>query len=206
MAAGRADEIGSRPFPLRASSPLSPDVQQLVVAGLDGDEGALRQLVERFRGRVYGLCYRMLGHRQEAEDATQDSLFRAVRGLSGWDRAREFTPWLLTIAANRCRTRLAARTKQRASTAMVEDLVDTRPDRLAARQTAEEVRAALDVLRDDYRQAFVLFHVEGKSYAEIAEVCGVPLGTIKTWVHRARREMAERLRERGVVAGYRDAV
>lgn len=185
---------------------MSNEVQQLVAAGLHGDEGAIRLLVERFRGRVYGLCYRMLGHREEAEDATQDSLFRAVRGLGGWDRARDFTPWLLTIAANRCRTRLALRTKLRASTGAVDDLVDTRPDRLAARQTAEEVRAALNVLREDHRRAFVLFHVEGKSYAEIAEVCGVPLGTIKTWVHRARREMAERLRERGVVEGYRHAV
>lgn len=185
---------------------MSSDVQQLVVAGLDGDEGALRQLIERFRGRVFGLCYRMLGHREEAEDATQDSLFRAVRGLSGWDHAREFAPWLLTIAANRCRTRLAARTKQQSASAEVEELVDPRPDRLAARQTAEEVSAALEVLRDEYRQAFVLFHVEGKSYAEIAVVCGVPLGTVKTWVHRARREMADRLRERGVVSGYRHAL
>lgn len=185
---------------------MSLEVQQLVIAGLDGDEGALRQLIERFRGRVFGLCYRMLGHREEAEDATQESLFRAVRGLSGWDRAREFAPWLLTIAANRCRTRLAARTKQRAASAEVEELIDKRPDGLHARQTAEEVLAALDVLRDEYRQAFVLFHVEGKSYAEIATTAGVPLGTVKTWVHRARREMADRLRERGVVAGDRRAV
>ena len=185
---------------------LTSEVQQWVAAGLHGDDGAIRLLIDRFRGRVYGLCYRMLGHREEAEDATQESLLRAVRGLNGWDRAREFAPWLLTIAATRCRTRLATRAKQRATSTDVEALVDLRPDHLAARQTAEEVRAALDLLRDDHRRAFELFHVEGKSYAEIAAVCGVPLGTIKTWVHRARREMAERLRERGVVEGDRHAL
>jgi len=185
---------------------LSSDVRSLVTASLAGDDGALQSLVERFRARVYGLCFRMLGHRQDAEDATQESLVRAVRGLSHWDETREFTPWLLTIAANRCRTRLAAKSKRRAPTSDVEHLVDTRPDLLRARQTAEEVSAVLDLLRDDHRRAFVSFHVEGQSYAEIAEACNVPLGTIKTWVHRARREMAMKLRERGFAEGTDDAV
>jgi RNA polymerase sigma-70 factor (ECF subfamily) len=178
---------------------LSHDVRRLVTASLAGDDVALCSLVEQFRSRVYGLCYRMLGHRQDAEDATQESLVRAVRGLHGWDETREFAPWLLTIAANRCRTRLAARAKRRSSTIDVAGLVDPRSDRLSARHTAEEVSVALDELRDDHRRAFVLFHVEGRSYVEIAEACRVPVGTIKTWVHRARREMAARLCERGVV-------
>ena len=180
---------------------MSQEVRRLVTASLAGDDLALRSLVERFRARVFGLCYRMLGHRQDAEDAAQESLVRAVRGLRGWDDSREFAPWLLTIAANRCRTRLAARAKRRATGLDVDGLVDPKSDRLTARQTAEEVSAALDVLRDDHRRAFMSFHVDGRSYAEIADVLGVPVGTIKTWVHRARREMAARLRERGVVEG-----
>jgi RNA polymerase sigma-70 factor (ECF subfamily) len=184
---------------------LSHDVRRLVTASLAGDDLALRSLVERFRARVFGLCYRMLGHRQDAEDATQESLARAVRGLHGWDESREFAPWLLTIAANRCRTRLAARAKRRFAAIDAATVVDPRSDRLSGRHVAEEVSAALDVLRDDHRRAFVSFHVEGQSYAEIAAACRVPVGTIKTWVHRARREMAARLRERGVVEG-RDIV
>jgi RNA polymerase sigma-70 factor (ECF subfamily) len=185
---------------------LSDDVATLVAAGLNGDDGAIRLLVERFRSRVFGLCYRMLGRREDAEDATQESLLRAVRGLRRWDPRREFAPWLLTIAANRCRTQLAGRAKHRPAAVAVDDLVDARPEQAAARQTAEEVQTALDLLRDDYRRAFVAFHVEGKSYLQIAAECNVPLGTIKTWVHRARRELAETLRRRESEAEYRDAV
>jgi RNA polymerase sigma-70 factor (ECF subfamily) len=168
---------------------------------LHGDQGAIRLLVDRFRGRVYGLCYRMLGHRQDAEDVTQESLVRAVRGLHRWDAAREFVPWLLAIAANRCRTHLATNAKRRGASHQVETLVDARVDRLEARQTAEEIETALRLLRPDHRRAFLLFHVEGRSYIEIAAECRVPLGTVKTWVHRARRELAERLRERDLVEG-----
>jgi RNA polymerase sigma-70 factor (ECF subfamily) len=178
----------------------------LVAASLDGDENAVRSLVERFRARVYGLCFRMLGHRQDAEDAAQESLVRAVRGLRHWDATREFAPWLLTIAANRCRTRLSARAKRRSAPLDAAGLIDPKADRSTARQTVEEVAAALDVLREEHRRAFVAFHIEGRDYAEIAAACGVPVGTIKTWVHRARREMAARLRERGVVEGHDDAV
>lgn len=185
---------------------MSDDVRALVTCSLDGDEGAIRQLVDRFRGRVYGLCYRMLGHRQDAEDAAQESLARALRSLAQWDAAREFAPWVLAIAANRCRTLLALRARRRTTTVEVEALADVRPCPAAARETAEEVRAALDELRGDHRRAFVLFHVEGRSYAEIATACEVPLGTIKTWVHRARRELARRLQERGVQGDRNDVL
>ncbi len=110
-----------------------------------------------------------------------------------------------TIAANRCRTQLASRAKRRRADVDVETLIDRSPDRLGARQTVEELQTALGMLRKNYRRAFVLFHVEGRSYIEIAAECRVPLGTVKTWVHRARRELAERLRERGVIEGVDDA-
>ena len=61
-------------------------------------------LVDRFQGQVFGLCYRMLGHRQDAEDVTQESFSRALRSLKSWDNQRAFRPWLMAIAGNRCRT------------------------------------------------------------------------------------------------------
>ena len=61
-------------------------------------------LVNRFRGQVFGLCYRMLGQRQDAEDAAQETFVRVLKNLHRWDPARPFEPWLLTIAGNRCRT------------------------------------------------------------------------------------------------------
>jgi RNA polymerase sigma-70 factor (ECF subfamily) len=88
----------------------------------------------------------------------------------------------------------------------VERLPDRVPDRQQARNLVEEVELALERLRDEYRQAFVLFHEHQLSYAEIAEALSCPVGTVKTWVHRARRELADHLRRRGVVEELPDAL
>jgi RNA polymerase sigma-70 factor (ECF subfamily) len=163
-------------------------------------------LVERFRGQVYGLCYRMLNHRQDAEDAAQETFVRVLKNLHRWDTGRDFEPWLLAIAGNRCRTALATRKRRPLGDAMVDQVADDEPDRLAAQHLAEEVQLALMGVRDEYRQAFVLFHEQELSYAAIAEAMSVPLGTIKTWVHRARRELIEELRRRGVLPESRHEV
>ena len=89
---------------------------------------------------------------------------------------------------------------------MVEQLPDDAPDERAAQHLGEEVQLALAIVRDEYRQAFVLFHEHELSYAEIAESMSVPLGTVKTWVHRARKELIEELRRRGVVPEPRHEV
>ena len=77
------------------------------------------------------------------------------------------------------------------------------PDLSAARDLAEEVQLALARVREEYRRAFLLFHEQELSYADIGKVLSVPLGTVKTWVHRARRELIGHLAERGVVRDYR---
>ena len=156
-------------------------------------------LVERFRGQVFGLCYRMLGQRQDAEDAAQETFVRVLKNLHRWDQARDFEPWLFAIAGNRCRTALSARKRRPMSEAVLDIIPDKEPDHRPAQQLAEEVQLALATLRDEYRQAFVLFHEQELSYADIAAAMEVPLGTIKTWVHRARRELIEYLRKRGAI-------
>lgn len=166
----------------------------------------MAELIDRFRGQVFGLCYRMLGHRQDAEDVAQESFVRALRSLHRWDPGRDFAPWMLAIAGNRCRSFLAARRRRPTPTGDVELLPDDVPDAQRHRQLAEEVQRALAALRVEYRQAFVLFHEQQRSYAEIAETLDCPVGTAKTWVHRARRELAEHLRRRGVVQELRNAV
>jgi len=123
---------------------------------------------------------------------------RALRSLSHWDQEREFLPWLLAIAGNRCRTCLSQRMRRPASTPLVEQLPDRRPHSEPARQLAEELRRALAKVRTEYRQAFLLFHEQELSYAEIAAALDCPLGTVKTWVHRARREVIEIMGKRGV--------
>src|SRR5688500_12791387 len=180
------------------------DLRPLIRRCVRGDQAAMLALVERFRGQVFGLCYRMLGQRQDAEDAAQETFVRVLKNLHRWDPTRDFEPWLLAIAGNRCRTALSTRKRRPVgSDAMIEQVPDDAPDLAAARHLAEEVHLALTEVREDYRQAFVLFHEQELSYAEIALAMEVPLGTVKTWVHRARRELIDLLRRRGVVPELR---
>ncbi|MBP86023.1 MAG: RNA polymerase subunit sigma-24 [Planctomycetaceae bacterium] len=156
-------------------------------------------LVDRFRGRVYGLCYRMLSNREDAEDAVQETFVRVLKNLAKWDSNRDFEPWLFAIAGNRCRTALAKRRRRPASYTIVEPLPDARPDEQAAKELTEEVQLGLQRLRPDHRQAFVLFHQHELTYEQIAEAMSRPLGTVKTWIHRARGELIRFLQEREVV-------
>lgn len=176
------------------------ELRPLVRQCLTGDQAAMLVLVERFRGQVFGLCYRMLGQRQDAEDAAQETFVRVLKNLHRWDEARDFQPWLLAIAGNRCRTALSSRKRRPVGgDALMDQVADDAPDVASAQHLAEEVHLALAGVRDEYRQAFVLFHEHELSYAEIAESMSVPLGTVKTWVHRARRELIDALRRRGAV-------
>jgi RNA polymerase sigma-70 factor (ECF subfamily) len=78
------------------------------------------------------------------------------------------------------------------------EVPDPRPENDSA-ELSREIRAAVDALRVDYRTVFVLFHEQGQAYEEIAAVIGRPVGTVKTWLHRARLELLDRLRSRGLV-------
>jgi RNA polymerase sigma-70 factor (ECF subfamily) len=179
---------------------LSDDLRQVVDRCLTGDQAAMIELVDRYRNMVFGFCYRMMGRRQDAEDAAQETFIRVLKSLAKWDSSREFKPWLMAIAANRCRTMLSAR-KRRPVPADIHDeqFVDDAADWQAAHQLAEEVNLALGEIRDEYRQAFALFHDQQMSYDEIAEALGCPLGTVKTWIYRARQHVTAWLLEREIV-------
>lgn len=160
-------------------------------------------LVDLYRDRVFRFCYRMLGQRQDAEDAAQETFVRVLRSLPTWDRSREFEPWLLAIAGNRCRTMLAAARKRIPTTGLVaeDQLIDRTTDGSSLRSLREEVQLALLRLRPEYREAFILFHENELSYDQIAEAVRRPLGTVKTWIHKARRQLMAQLRQREVVGG-----
>src|SRR6478735_12048155 len=132
------------------------DLRTLVKRCLAGDQSAMLALVERFEGQVFGLCYRMLGQRQDAEDAAQETFVRVLKNLHRWDQGRDFEPWLLAIAGNRCRTALATRKRRPAGEVLPEQVADSRPDQQSAQHLAEEVSLALETVREDYREAFVL--------------------------------------------------
>jgi RNA polymerase sigma factor (sigma-70 family) len=174
------------------------DDQALVEALRRGDPHAPRVMIERFGGLIFGLCFRMLHHRQDAEDVAQESFVRALRGLPGFDGERSLRPWLLGIAANRCRTTLARRGRRPLMVEALADPVDHRPGLADPEDLAGELARALGRLRPEYRSVFALYHEQGLPYDEIARALDRPVGTIKTWLHRARSELAEDLGRRGV--------
>jgi len=176
--------------------PLSSLVNQC----LAGQQFAFSELLRRYQGLVFGLCMKMLQHRQEAEDATQETFVRVVNNLHRWDCKRSFEPWLMTIAGNRCRTRLAVRSRRRPMLSLNEPVADNSHLERDAGHLAEEVELALVGIRSECRTAFEMFYRDNQPYAEIAGQLHVPLGTIKTWVHRARKELIQKLRERGTIS------
>jgi RNA polymerase sigma-70 factor (ECF subfamily) len=179
----------------RAAS--TTDDRALVEAVHGGDPDAPRRLVERYQGIVFGLCYRMMGHRQDAEDVMQETFVRALRGLGRFETERPLRPWLLGIAANRCRTALARRVRRPAPVEAAEDWADPHPGIADGDDLAGELDRALARLRPDYRLVFALFHEQNLAYEEISQTMGRPVGTIKTWLHRARAELADHLTRRG---------
>lgn len=170
----------------------------LVRRCLAGETAAARELVERFQSDVIGLCIRLLNHRHDAEDVAQEVFLRVFRSLKKWDASRPLKPWVLGIAVNRCRTAIGKRAKG----PELADYLHEAPDRRPAddsHEMAGEIRAAVDALRPDYREVFVLFHERGQAYEDIAEAIDRPVGTVKTWLHRARVEVMEQLRTKGLM-------
>ncbi len=178
---------------------LADELRHLVQRCVAGQHAAQLDFVHRFQGPVFGFCLRMLGQREDAEDCTQETFIRVLRNLHRWDPTRRIEPWLFTIAGNRCRTRLSNRRRQLGAHSLDVPVEDNSQEYRDAELLAEEIDLALAEIRSEYARAFTLFHRKEMSYEEIASVMRVPLGTVKTWVHRARRDLVGKLSNRGVV-------
>jgi RNA polymerase sigma-70 factor (ECF subfamily) len=188
---------------LRAASCASEmpmDDAALVEALRAGDPQAPRLLIETYQGVVFGLCYRMMCHQQDAEDVAQEAFVRALRSIAGFDAARPIRPWLMEIAANRCRTALARRARGRMEGLCeeIQRVADPRAGPVDPDDLTGELERALGGLRPEYRLVFILFHEQNLGYDEIARAVTRPIGTVKTWLHRARAQLAAELARRGV--------
>ncbi len=183
--------------------------QSLVELCLQGDEGAAREIVHRFERPVFSLIYRMVRDRELAEDLAQEAFVRTLNNLRRYDPGYKFSSWLFKIAYNLTIDHLrkkdlevvsiqgapdAVTVDRQAATAITLPSTDERPDELLeARTLGSEIETAIEHLRPEYRTAILLRHVEGHSYEEIATIMDVPLGTVKTYIHRARNELKEAL-------------
>jgi len=157
------------------------DEERSIRAFQSGERKAFDELARVYRGRVYGICLRYTGHREDAEDLTQEVLLKAYRGLSSFRREARFSTWLYRIAANTCSNWLASRAR-RPEASLPEDVLDPSPspvERLGRRESDEGVRRAVASLPDRQRLTLVLRVYEELSLREVAEVLGCPVGTVK---------------------------
>jgi RNA polymerase sigma-70 factor (ECF subfamily) len=171
--------------------------QALVVRASKGDVEAFRHLVREHSGLVYRLALRILGP-QDAQDASQEAWIRAWRNIENFRGDSAFSTWLYRITVNTCLSlrRKESRRKEREYSSDELPFLpeptggDADPEvAVLSGQQRKELLAALEHVRAEHRAALVLRHMEGLSYAEIAEVLDVPEGTAKGWVSRGRAAM-----------------
>jgi RNA polymerase sigma-70 factor (ECF subfamily) len=170
---------------------------ELAALALAGDREAFGKLVERYAAQARRVARSILNNEDDADDAAQDAFLAALRHLGRYDPARPFGPWLMRIVANAAsdrRRRRKVRTAEQITPDVRSRLAgpDVQTDRAAFRQ---QVREALETLPERQRRAGVLFDVEGYSHREIAEVLGIPEGTVRSDVFHGRRALREALEE-----------
>ena len=169
----------------------------LVRRVLGGDTAAFTTLVDRHAAACTRFATRMLGNREDAEDATQEAFLRAYRSLARYEERQAFRTWLFQILINRCRT-AAVRRQRRHRTFLVDDNAiagaSVRPA-VDAGDLRAELKRVIDALDPDQREAFLLKHVEQLSYDEMAAATGVGVSALKMRVKRACDRMQWMLRE-----------
>lgn len=173
--------------------PLQTDSDAAIVARvLDGDTRAYATLVGRYRAQYSRYAVRMLGSREDAEEALQDAFVRAFRSLAKCDDPERFGPWFFRILANRCRTAGTRRGRRERTFVNDEIALHNAAEEHPAERSAwrEELTRALARLDSEQREAFLLKHVEDLGYDEMAEITGVGVSALKMRVKRA----CERLR------------
>jgi len=176
---------------------VEPSDAELVRRVRAGDTGAYGALVSRYRDRLGRYAVHMIGDREDAEEALQDSFVRAYRSLARCDDPARFGAWLYGILVNRCRTTGARAARRRRMFVRDAQALDgaAHADRADRLDWTDAVDRALARLAPDYREAFLLKHVEDLEYEEIAELTGAGVSALKMRVKRAREQLQKYLRE-----------
>ena len=185
-----------------------PDADVVALAQ-QGREAAFRELVRRYERPVFSLVYRMVRDRETAEDLAQDTFVKVLNHIDRYRPEFKFSSWLFKIANNVAIDHLRRRQIETISVdgapnASTADAVEATSfevagdqesplDELEARELGSAIERAIAKLRPEYRACIMLRHIEGRSYEEIAATLDLPLGTVKTYIHRARHELREAL-------------
>jgi RNA polymerase sigma-70 factor (ECF subfamily) len=192
--------------------------EDVITLARQGKEEGYRELLRRYQRPVYHLIYGIVRDREAAEDLTQETFVRAFDSLGSFRRNRRFAPWILKTAQNAAFNELK---RQRLDTVALEGSPfahtpdatrataiqvanpsqDTTtgsqslPPAVDPRELRARIEQAVGRLREMYRLCVTLRHIEERSYGDIAETLGLPLGTVKTYLHRARKEIRNQLKD-----------
>jgi RNA polymerase sigma-70 factor, ECF subfamily len=185
-----------------------PDADVVALA-LEGKDAAHRELIKRYERPVFSLIFRMVRDRELSEDLTQDTFVKVLSHLDRYRTDFKFSSWLFKIANNVAIDHLRRRQLDtvsidgsphavtaeavEASRFDVSDDSENALEEMEAKELGSAIERAISLLRPEYRSCILLRHVEGRSYEEIASTLDLPLGTVKTYIHRARHELRRAL-------------
>ncbi len=181
-------------------------VKKRIKQVLKGDQDAFAELVELYKDKVFQICYRMLGNRHEAEDIAQEAFLRAYVNIESFNQNRKFSTWLFRIATNLCIDRIrkkkpdyfldaeVAGTEGLTMYSQVAADVQLPEDEVENMELQETIQEEISKLPEKYRSVIVLKYIEELPLQEISDILDLPLGTVKTRVHRGREALRKQLR------------
>jgi RNA polymerase sigma-70 factor, ECF subfamily len=186
-----------QPAPADAA-PQDRDIVALLQSG--AHERAFELLLTRYQDKVYRLCCTLLREPSAAQDAAQESLVRIWKALASYDQRASLSTWIYAITRNRC---LTAIERRRDLASLSDPEFETQVQALDSPQSDPEdhyqlLRELIELLPERYRRTLTLFYYEDRSVGEVASMLGMPEGTVKTNLHRARGALVEQLRRRGL--------
>lgn len=159
-------------------------------------------VLREYQTKVFHLAFSILGNREQAEDAAQEVFIRVWRALPGYRAQASVSTWIYSIARNACLTALKSAGKRRTvsledpgTRAAAEKKGDPHKSNSSERPHSPDLRRLVGELSERQREVVILFYLEEKSYDEVSRLLGIPMGTVKTHLHRARKELALRWRK-----------
>lgn len=166
--------------------------QELVTRAKAGDMEAFSVLVQRCQHVVYNLSYRFMREQALAEDMSQEAFLKAFRLIGGFRGDCSFSTWMYRVTCSVCLTELNKRKRRDEVELLPEHGQETGGADMTDRADLPElIRKAVTKLPDNYAKVITLYYLNEASYEEIAEIMQVPMGTLKTWMHRARQQLRE---------------
>ena len=186
---------------------MADEERRLITAAQRGDADSFNALVRLYEGRVYNICYRMLGDADSAADAAQDAFLAAFRNLRSF-RGGSFRSWMLRIATNTCYDALRARKRRPtvsidaeadgedddSSPLQLADSAESPDDFALRRELAVAIQHGLATLPEEQRIILILSDIQGLPYEEIAQITGANLGTVKSRLSRGRARLRDVLK------------